>query len=179
MGDFNHILEIDENSQIKYFKKGEILQAEGQKNSLVYYVKKGLLRSYTIDNKGKEHIITFASEGWLISNVKLADLDQTNKVFIDCIEHSEVIVFDKKHFDLSKLTNLQLEENTRLLERRIAVLERRVIMLMSASAKDRYNKFLKTHPELPNRVPQRMIASYLGITPQSLSTIKGEIARKS
>jgi hypothetical protein len=51
-------------------------------------------------------------------------------------------------------------------------------MLMSASAKDRYELFLKTYPKIPNRVPQRMIASYLGITPQALSAIRGEITRK-
>ena len=49
---------------------------------------------------------------------------------------------------------------------------------MSASAKERYELFLETYPKIPNRVPQRMIASYLGITPQALSTIRGEITRK-
>ena len=58
--------------------------------------------------------------------------------------------------------------------RRIAVLQKRVLMLMSASAKERYDRFLTTYPELPNRVPQRMIASYLGITPQALSTIRNK-----
>jgi hypothetical protein len=51
-------------------------------------------------------------------------------------------------------------------------------MLMSASAKERYDFFLDAYPELPNRIPQKMIASYLGITPQALSTIRGKMARK-
>ena len=62
--------------------------------------------------------------------------------------------------------------------RRIAVLQRRVIMLMSASAQKRYERFLETYPDLPTRVPQRMIASYLGITPQALSTIRAKMAQK-
>ena len=178
MENINDILTLDKNAKTKHFKKGEILQREGEKNSLAYYVKNGLLRSYTIDEKGKEHIIIFASEDWLIADIDMVEFNLPNQVFIDCIEHSEVISFDKRKFNLSNLTVEQLKENTRLLERRIAVLQRRVIMLMSATAEDRYNNFLETYPELPNRAPQRMIASYLGITPQALSTIRGKIARK-
>ena len=73
----------------------------------------------------------------------------------------------------------QLKKNAHLLARRTAVLQRRVIMLMSASAQERYQHFLETFPKLPNRVPQRMIASYLGVTPQALSTIRGRLAKKS
>ncbi|MCB0509281.1 MAG: Crp/Fnr family transcriptional regulator, partial [Bacteroidetes bacterium] len=58
------------------------------------------------------------------------------------------------------------------------VLQRRIIMLMSASAKERYEHFLETYPELPNRLPQRLIASYLGITPEALSKIRGEMLRE-
>lgn len=178
MKNLNDILTLDKSAKIKHFKKGEILQSEGEKNSLAYYVKKGLLRSYIIDHKGKEHIFMFASEGWLIADIESQEFDQPNEMFIDCIEDSEVIVFDRKSFNLAKLTNNQLKENTHLMARRIAVLQRRVIMLMSASAKERYDRFLDTYPNLLQRVPQRMIASFLGITPQALSTIRGKIARK-
>ena len=63
--------------------------------------------------------------------------------------------------------------------KRVAVLQKRVIMLMSATAKERYNSFLETYPELPNRVSQRMIASYLGIAPETLSKIRGEISKRN
>lgn len=86
---------------------------------------------------------------------------------------------DRANFMLSNLTEIQLKQNAHLLARRTAVLQRRVIMLMSASAKERYNRFLESYPELPNRVPQRMIASYLGITPQALSTIRRKMVRKN
>jgi len=177
MENLNDILTLDKNAKTKHFKKGEILQSEGKKSSLAYYVKKGLLRSYSIDDKGKEHIFMFASEGWIIADVESQEFDKPTQLFIDCIEDSEVIAFDRKSFKLANLTPDQLRENAHLLARRIAVLQKRVIMLMSASAKDRYTRFLKTFPKLPNRVPQRMIASYLGITPEALSKIRGEIAR--
>ncbi len=177
MENLYEVLGLDSKAKIKQFKKGEILQLEGELSSLAYYVKKGLLRSYTIDNKDKEHIFMFASEGWLIADIESQEFDQPAELFIDCLEDSEVVIFDRKSFKIANLTGDQLKQNAHLLARRTAVLQRRVIMLMSASAKERYNRFLETYPELPNRIPQRMIASYLGITPEALSKIRGEIAK--
>ena len=178
MENLNSILSLDANAKTKQFRKGDILQRSGEKNSLAFFVKKGLLRSYTIDKKGKEHIFSFGSEGWIIADIESQEFDKPTDLFIECIEDSEVVVFDHKSFKLADLTKDQLKENAHLMARRIAVMQRRVLMLLSASAKERYDRFLETYPNLPNRVPQRMIASYLGITPQALSTIRGEFARK-
>ena len=167
------ILSIDKNAKTLHFKKGEILQHTGENKTIAYFIKKGLLRSYTIDEKGKEHIYMFASEGWLMSDIESQEFEQPTQLFIDCLEDTEVIAFDRRCFKIANLSQDQLKENNNLLARRVAVLQRRVIMLMSASAEERYHRFLETYPELPNRVPQRMIASYLGITPQALSTIRG------
>lgn len=176
MENLSDILTIDSNAKTKHFKKGDIIQREGEESSFAYYVKKGLLRNYTIDDKGKEHIFMFAAEGWIIADIDSQEFNQPSEMLIDCLENAEVIVFDRKCFMLANLTPDQLRQNAHLMARRIAVLQRRVIMLMSSSAKNRYTKFLDTYPDLPNRVPQRMIASYLGITPQALSTIKGELS---
>jgi CRP-like cAMP-binding protein len=100
-------------------------------------------------------------------------------LFIECLENSELIVFDRKCLVEAKLSDEQRKDEIRLMSRRIAVLQRRVLLLMSSSAKERYNSFLATNPDLPNRVPQHMIASYLGITPQALSTIRREIVGKN
>ena len=121
----------------------------------------------------------FALEGWVIGDFESRLFDQPAKLFIDCIEDSEIIVTDANSFIKSELTKDQLKNNVTLLSRRVAVLQKRVLMLMSATAKARYESFLETYPELPQRIPQKMIASYLGITPQALSNIRGEIARKT
>ena len=157
-------------------QKGETLQREGELTSMAFFVKTGLLRSFTIDKKGKEHIFMFASEGWIIADIESQEFDKPTELFIDCISDSEVIIFDRKCFKLSNLNTDQLKQNAHLLARRTAVLQRRVLMLISTSAKERYNKFLATYPELPNRVPQKMIAS-TRITPEALSKIRGEIAK--
>ena len=177
MENLSEILSLDSNAKIKQTKKGEILQREGELSFLAYYVKKGLLRSYTIDEKGKEHVFTFATEGWIIADIESQEFDQPAKLFIDCIEDSNVIAFDRSILSKLEVSRDQLNKNLNLLSRRVAVLQRRVLMLMSETAKNRYEFFLETYPELPNRVPQRMIASYLGITPEALSKIRGEIAK--
>jgi CRP-like cAMP-binding protein len=151
----------------KEVKKGEFLQRGGEMSTSVFYVKSGLLRSYTIDTKGKEHIFMFGSEGWIVAdNVAQGE---KGELFIDALEDSIVIPISKGDLPQS---------DSRKLYKRIGVLQKRIIMLMSAPAIDRYNHFLEIYPEIVQRVPQKMIASYLGITPQALSTLRGEIARK-
>jgi CRP-like cAMP-binding protein len=177
MDSLEEILNLDSTSVSRTIQKGTLLQSAGAKSNRAFYVKKGLLRSYTIDQKGKEHLFMFAAEGWLMADVESQEFDQPAALFIDCLEDTELVVFDRSCFKIANLSVEQLRRNAHLLARRTAVLQRRVIMLMSASAKDRYQHFLETYPKLPNRVPQRMIASYLGITPQALSTIRGRLSK--
>ncbi len=150
-------------------KKGEILQKAGEFNSKIYVVKSGLLRSYAIDKKGKEHIFMFAPEGWVIADNVPPEL-QTS-LYIDALEDSRIIVRNK---DI-KTEN----QNAGPLIKRLWVLQKRVILLMSSSALERYQDFIETYPEITQRIPQRMIASYLGITPEALSKVKTERMRKS
>lgn len=147
--------------------KGQILQREGDLNSMIYEVVSGLLRSYTIDQKGKEHIFMFAPEGWIIADAVMGD--EPCEFFIEALEDSTVIIREK---NLS-----QVAPNAPALAKRMLVLQRRVIMLMSYSGLQRYEHFIQTYPDLVQRVPQRMIASYLGITPEALSKAKGDKIR--
>ncbi|WP_227873931.1 Crp/Fnr family transcriptional regulator [Flavobacterium nackdongense] len=145
-------------------KKGQILQHAGELNTKVFSVEAGLLRSYTIDQKGKEHIFAFANEGWTIAD--LCEVTDPCELFIDALEESTVTVIEKeerkKQVDINTVVN------------RVFVLQKRVIMLMSASAIERYEHFVKIYPNIVQRVPQKMIASYLGITPEALSRVRKE-----
>lgn len=161
-------------------KKGTVLQEKGKVNPNAYFVTKGLLRSYTIDEKGKEHIYLFGPEGWLVSDTAYEGKNQ-GVFYIDAIEDSEVEVISghmiHEFETLLDIGNFR-EEAERLLKR-IGVLQKRVIMLMSASALERYQDFVETYPSIVERIPQRMIASYLGITPEALSKVKGKYLRNS
>lgn len=159
------------------FKKGEIIQPIGSTNYAAYYVRSGLLRSYSVDEKGKEHVFMFAPEGWLVGDVESQAKNQPSELIIEALEDSETLVLRGAQVDLSKLTTEQFQEQVKKLVNRVAVLQRRIIMLMSASATKRYEHFIETYPDIAGRVPQRMIASYLGITPEALSKLRGELAR--
>ncbi len=178
MDNFSEILTLSEKSTPHFFKKGDIIQQAGDIASQIFYVKKGLLRTYLIDEKGKEHVFMFVPEGWVTADLESQQFDHPAVLFIECLEDSEVIVLNDKAFRNEKLNTEQLERLIYLLNRRIGILQNRIMMLMSASAQKRYKHFLETYPELPQRVPQRMIASYLGITPQALSTIRKEMTSK-
>ena len=144
-------------------KKKQVLQRTGNLHSKAYIVESGLLRSYTIDENGKEHIFMFGPEGWIVTDY--ASGDEPCDLFIDAIEDSVVIQIEK---------NDKLEFDRKKIVKRIRVLQRRIIMLMSASAIDRYEHFVSTYPTIVQRVPQYMIASYLGITPEALSAAKSQ-----
>lgn len=177
MENLTEIIGIDPTAEVKAFRKGQILQRAGDSKASTYYVNKGLLRSYIIDSKGKEHIFMFAPENWIIADVEALEFNEPIQLFIDCLEDSEVILFDKNCLFKADLPKEKIVRNSQLLYRRLGKLQRRVLMQMGSPAIDRYGHFLTTYPELPNRVPQRMIATYLGIAPQTLSTIRGKLAR--
>lgn len=143
-------------------KKGEVLQRSGELNTKVFHVQSGLLRSYCLDYKGREHIFMFAPEGWTIGDATPAE--QPSDLYIDALEDAEVIILPK---DIERENH-----NAAALIKRLYVLQKRVIMLMSSPAIERYEHFIKTYPDVTQRVSQKMIASYLGITPEALSKVK-------
>jgi len=148
-------------------RKGTIIQEKGDLNAKLYHIESGLLRSYSIDGKGREHIFMFAPEGWILGDA--TDVGSPSELYIDALEDSVVEVRVR---DMS-----EIEPNSKLLLRRMSVLQKRIIMLMSSAAIERYEHFEKTYPNIIQRVPQRMIASYLGITPEALSKVKGDKVR--
>lgn len=171
---FEDYFDKQENEVLK-INKNQVLQEPGRNPARAFYVKKGLLRSYKIDNNGKSHILMFAPEGWIISDIESHILSTPSELYIDALEDSEVIKIKK--FDLTFFSQVE-KNNNQLIEklvRRIAVLQKRVVLLMSSPAKQRYEHFLSTYPQLTNRIPLKMIASYLGITPEALSNIRSKM----
>jgi len=172
---------MEEQNQQKVFgvKKGYILLHKGDICNYGYKVIKGCLRSYVIDGSGKEHIIQFAPEEWFISDMDSFFNNTPSRIFIDAIEPTEFIKFDSTSFEaLQMLENGQLKEPTTRLIRNIIASNKRIIGLLSSSAEERYVEFIQTYPTLNKRLPLKLIASYLGMTPEYLSDVRKKIAKK-
>lgn len=164
----------------KKFRKGQFLLQKDQICKHVFFVETGLIRLYTIDSSGKEHIVQFAPENWFTSDRGSVYFNEASEYYIDAIEDSTVVLLD------ADFNNLALEispefrvYNEKLLQNHIRHLQKRINMLLGASAEERYLDFIDVYPDLTLRVPQWMIASFLGITPESLSRVRKELARRN
>lgn len=162
------------------YNKGDFLVFAGDLCESIFFVEKGLLRQYSVDEKGKEHILQFAPEGWLLNDRESMFYNQPSKFNIEALENTEVFILDKPL--LEKIEH-ELPEftafNNTLLNNHIRHLQNRINLLLSATAKERYLTFIKMYPDILLRVPQWMVASYLGITPESLSRVRKELARQN
>ncbi|WKS96137.1 Crp/Fnr family transcriptional regulator [Riemerella columbina] len=165
---------------IKKVKKGQLILQAGEVGDFTVFVEKGLLRMYSIDRDGKEHIIQFAPEHWLISDRNSLFFGETSQFYIEAIEDSEVLILDAEFFtQLVKRFPQMAKPQDILLQKHIRNLQNRVNALLGASAEERYLDFIKMYPDILLRVPQWMVASYLGITPESLSRVRKHLAERN
>jgi len=172
--------ELFSNCSIRKYAKGEFLLRPNQKCEHSFFVEKGLLKQYHIDEKGKEHILQFAPENWFVADRESAYFDNPSLYFIQAIEDSAVFLIDENFIlSLSASTPAFLKFNHTLLHNHIRHLQKRIMMLLSATAEERYLNFISIYPDLTLRVSQIMIASYLGITPESLSRVRKDLAKRN
>lgn len=165
--------------KIRKFSKNEVVQYQGTNLNQAFFVCKGVLRSFAIDEKGKEHILQFAPENWFIGDRNNLN-NEPSLYIIDAIEDTEVVVLPADFMEkVSLLVPDTGPMQFRTLNNSILFMQKRIIMLLSASAEQRYLDFIKLYPSLTLRVPQWMIASYLGITPESLSRVRKALAAKN
>lgn len=160
-------------------KKNYILLNQGDFCKHSFFVENGLFRQYALKENGKEHILSFAPENWLLSDRDSVYFNQPSRYSIQALEDSFVILIDENFMrQISEIIPGFNEFNNRLLHNHIRHLQDRIGMLLSATAEERYLHFVEMYPEILSRVPQTMVASYLGITPESLSRVRKEIIQK-
>ena len=166
-------------SKEKMVSKGEILIREGQTVNKTFFVTKGSLRSFCIDKEGKEHTLQFAIKDWWISDFMAIYINEPASLTIECISDSAVIEFNAQKLNEIYLQFPEFEPFQRKnLERHVVSLHKRILNQLQLTALERYNLFLKQYPNIEQHVSNYHIASYLGITQQSLSRIRAEIAKK-
>jgi len=161
-------------------KKEFLLRADEDINDL-YYVHSGCLRSYFIDSTGKEHTLQFAIKDWWISDyIALYGRGKNQAVsYIECIQDAILYKISKKDFDklCYEIPKLSLFSNKKL-ELAFASFQRRILENLTLSAKERYINFVNSYPNIEQNIKNYHIASFLGITTESLSRIRKEIAKE-
>ena len=162
------------------FDKGSYILNTNEQIKHQYYVLNGCLRTFFIDEAGKEHTIQFAVNDWWITDYISYFLEEESILTIEAIEKSVLLRVEKKDFEEALARIPQIERFIRKkVERFMAKSQKRTLQALSQSAKQRYHNFSKAYPNIEQHVKNYHIASYLGIASQSLSRIRKEISKKS
>lgn len=161
----------------KNLLKKEFLLHEGEICSYMSFVSKGLLRSYHIDEEGNEHMNLFAFEGWWSSDIYSFSFGENAQFNIDALEDSELLMITRENFEKMTLKVPMMDRYFRMLfQNSLATKERRLVSSNSYTAKEKYIQLSESNPKMIQRVPQNLIASYLGLAPETLSRLKKNIA---
>lgn len=141
------------------------------------FVERGLLRAFSIDNDAHEHVVQFAPEGWWITDMN-SFLSGDEAVYnIEAIEDSELLLLTKQAQDEMLKQQPKMEKYFRLLmQNAIIALQRRIVGTLSLSAEEKYKRMMQLYPDILQRAPQQHIASFLGITPETLSRVRKQVS---
>ena len=163
----------------KKLRRRQYLLQEGDIWKYNAFVCSGFLKTFTVDDKGQEHIMSFSPENyWTGDRESLMNATPT-KFNIDAIEDAEIILIERNNFDhlCQNIPQLNHLVNT-ILQRSFIVSQNRIHANISLSAEEKYEDFIQKFPLIANRIPQHMIASYIGITPETLTRIRRNAAKK-
>lgn len=157
----------------RYLRKGQLFERAGEITARGGFVARGCFRTYAIDADGVETIIRFSPERSFIGDIVSATTGQPTQYTVEAIESSDVLTIDLASFNRMLDAFPDIARGYRLgLQRSQSAQQRRIVMSLSASAEERYADFVARYPALVARVPKRMLASYLGIAPETLSRIR-------
>lgn len=157
----------------KKLKKGEFLYQAGEIAKQEVFVASGILRRYVIDNKGKEHIVQFAPENWWVRDEKGFYYQEPTEFYVDAIEDASLLQIDQAgHLTLMAQISGYGPSFQEALQKNVVAKEKRILQSLVSTAEERYHDFLQTYPSIVQRVPQHMVAAYLGITPETLSRVR-------
>ena len=155
--------------------KGEQILTDNSLKKEHVFVVSGCLRSFYKTEDGKEHTIQFAVKNWWISDYITLYTDNKSIVSIESLTHSKVLIIDNSKVEKFYKEFPQFEIIQRKnFEKRVATLQKRILNLLTLSAAEKYNQFIKDYTDFEKIIPNYQIASFLGITPQSLSRIRKE-----
>lgn len=183
---FGHFLTLtDEESQVvrmsfseRRVKRGQYILQEGDVCTRNTFVVEGCFRMYMLDYDGKEHNLQFAIENWWIGDISSFHSEEPSRFFIEAIEDSIILQIRKEDqlrlfVDYPKFNRIFRV----FTENELVSYQKRVIQNISSTAEERYIDFINRFPDFSNRISNVQIASFLGITPEYLSTIRKKLSK--
>ncbi|WP_147678826.1 Crp/Fnr family transcriptional regulator [Algibacter pacificus] len=169
-------------SKVTYRKylKGQYVVQQGDICKYECFVISGCTKTFYLDTEGQEHVIMFAIENWWTADMG-SFISQTPADYnVQCLENTELILFSYENLELLYKKIPKLERLFRqIVERAFVASQKRIVRNFSLSAKDRYLYFKNQYPQIEERIPQYLVASFLGITKEFLSKIKSQLATEN
>jgi CRP/FNR family transcriptional regulator, cyclic AMP receptor protein len=162
----------DSFTEVSFEKKAMLLE-QGNICRHLFFITKGLVKTYFIDRNGHEVIINFASENWWVTDIHSFEENKASRLYIEAMEDTECLGITV-HDQYSLFDKVPKVERffRMLLQKHTGALQDRLFEQIAATAEDRYDNFLERYPSLQNRIPQHQIASYIGVSPEFLSRIR-------
>lgn len=163
----------------KKLRKRKYLLQEGDVCKYTAFVEKGLLRTFSVDEKGNEPILQFSPEGWWVADIYSFLTDEPSLFNIEALEDAELLLITKPSWDILLEKIPVFERYFRILiQNNLIATQRRLMSSLSETAEEKYTKFINSFSGCVQRIPQHMIASYLGVTPETLSRIRSQMAAR-
>ena len=166
-------------TETRQFKVKTILLSAGEVATCTYFVNSGILRSFNINDNIIEHVLHFACEGWWIGDMYSYISEKPGNLFIEVLEDAEVVIITKENHQKLYQEIPKLERFFRILaENSLVSHQERLMDNLSLTAEERFEKFCSKYPTLIQKVPQKQIASYIGVTPEFFSKMKSRMLKK-
>ena len=157
----------------KKVRRKQYLLHEGEVAKYQAFVCQGFLRMYVIDNGGNEHILYFAPENWWITDQRSFDSKEPAIANIDAVEDSEILLWPKNEFDQLSIEIPAFKAwRDKMIRKHVDALQTRIHSNITQTAEEKYINFVKAYPQIYNRVPLHMIASYLGLSAKTLVRVR-------
>ena len=163
----------------KHLRKRQYLLQEGDVCKYMAFIIKGAGRMFAVNERGQEHISRFAIENWWLGDFESYNFATPSIYNIEMLEDSDVLLITKDHLDELRQTVKAIDIMIKEIDKNgVVANQRRIHSSISLNAEERYSALLKNYPSFLERFPQAMIASYLGVSPETLSRIRKNLLKK-
>jgi len=169
---------VEEVFKERRVKRKQFILQEGDISKLNTFVVEGCFRMYMVDENGKEHNLQFAIENWWIGDIGSFHTEQPSKLYIEAIENSVILQINKEDHLKLFVEYPKFNRIFRVMtENALVSAQRRILQNISSTAEERYLDFVERYPHFFNRISNVQIASFLGVTPEFLSTIRKKLSK--